>query len=264
MVKAGWPFWAAAPVGAVAAMLIGMAIALPALRLSGIYLAMATLAFAQFIQWAMLHWEGFTYGAGGFKVRQVDFAPLPLDPDHGIYYLSLLVTIVMVVLAANLVRSRLGRAFVAMRDGEIAAQALGIDLLRYKAMAFAISGFYAGVAGGLYCALLNFVSPESFDLFQMVLHKAMVVVGGLGSVLGSVLGATLVSAIEMLRQFKGTQEIVFGSLLLGFVLFQPNGLVSLLKRWVPGWDEPLHLRAAGERHTGEAPVPVRTPAEQEG
>lgn len=250
MVKAGWPFWAAGPCGALAAMAIGTLMAFPALRLSGIYLAMVTLAFAQFTQWVMLHWEDFTFGAGGFAVREVTFAPLPVSPDHGIYYASWLVCIAMVWLAWNIVRSRLGRAFTAMRDGEIAAQALGVDLLRYKAMAFALSGFYAGTAGALYCAVLKFVSPESFDLFQMVLHKAMVVVGGIGSVVGSVLGASvLVFLLEVLREFKGTQEIVFGSLLLGFMLFQSNGLVALLKRYVPGWVEPLHLRPS------DAPAP---------
>jgi branched-chain amino acid transport system permease protein len=243
IVKAGWPFWLAAPGGALIAMAIGTLMAFPALRLSGIYLAMVTLAFAQFTQWVMLHWQGLTFGAGGFAVPEVRFGPV--SPDHGIYYLTWLVAIARVWLAWNIVRSRLGRAFTAMRDGEVAAQALGVDLLRYKVMAFALSGFYAGTAGALYCAVLKFVSPESFDLFQMVLHKAMVVVGGIGSVVGSVLGASLlVFLIEVLREFKGTQEIVFGSLLLAFMLFQPNGLVALLKRWVPGWVEPLHLPPA--------------------
>src|SRR5438093_13230789 len=114
-----------------------------------------------------------------------------------------------------------------MPDGEIAAQALGVDLLRYKARAFALSGFYAGTAGARYSAVLEFVSPEGFDVFQMVLHKSMVVVGGLGSIVGSVLGAALlVYLLGVRRQFKGTQEIVFGALLLGFVLFQPHGVVE--------------------------------------
>jgi branched-chain amino acid transport system permease protein len=151
-----------------------------------------------------------------------------------------------------------------MRDGEIAAQALGVDLLRYKAMAFALSGFYAGTAGALYCAVLDYVAPEGFDLFQMVLHKAMIVVGGLGSVVGSVIGAALlVSLLEVLREFKATQEIVFGALLLAFVLFQPRGLVDLLKRRVPGWAEPLHFapRSATMRRAGRPSVEEETAAE---
>ena len=242
-VKAGLPYWIAAPSGALLAMAIGTLLAFPALRLSGIYLALATLAFAQATQWVLLHWEAVTFGAGGFPVPAPDFSPLPLSPSYGIYYVTWLVTVILVVLAWHAVRSRIGRAFVAMRDGEIAAQALGIDLTRYKAMAFALSGFYAGCAGALYSSVLAFVSPESFDLFQMILHKAMVVVGGLGSIVGSVLGAALlVYLLQVLREFKATQEIVFGGLLLAFVLFQPRGLVDFLKRRVPGWEEPLHDR----------------------
>ncbi len=241
-VKLGLSYWIAAPAGAVMAMVIGTLLAFPALRLSGIYLALATLAFAQATQWVLLHWQSVTFGAGGFPVPEPNFGSIPIGADLGIYYVTWIVAIVLLIFAWRVVRSRIGRAFVAMRDGEVAAQALGIDLLRYKAMAFALSGFYAGAAGALYCAVLDFVSPESFDLFQMILHKAMIVVGGLGSIVGSVLGASLlVYLLEVLREFKATQEIVFGALLLFFMVFQPNGLVIFLKRWVPGWKEPLHF-----------------------
>lgn len=253
-VKLGLPYWVAAPSGAVLAMAIGTLLAVPALRLRGIYLALATLAFAQATQWVLWHWESVTFGAGGFPVPEPDFSPLPLTPDYGIYYLTWVVTVGLLLFAWHGMRSRIGRAFVAMRDGEIAAESLGIDLLKYKALAFALSGFYAGAAGALYSAVLNYVSPEGFDLFQMILHKAMVVVGGLGSITGSVLGAALlVYLLEVLRQFKATQEIVFGALLLGFVLFQPRGLVAFLKRWLPGWEEPLHHAAGAVRPPADAP-----------
>jgi branched-chain amino acid transport system permease protein len=245
-VKAGWPYWMAAPSGALMAMGIGTLLAFPALRLSGIYLALATLAFAQATQWVLLHWEKVTFGAGGFPVPEPDFSALGISAGYGIYYVSWLVTVALLLFAWRVVRSRIGRAFVAMRDREIAAQALGVDLLTYKALAFALSGFYAGTAGALYCAVLNYVSPEGFDLFQMILHKAMVVVGGMGSIVGAVLGAALlVYLLEVLREFKATQEIVFGALLLGFVLFQPRGVVEFLKRHVPGWDEALHWAPGG-------------------
>jgi branched-chain amino acid transport system permease protein len=241
-VHLGWSFWAAAPVGAVLAMVIGTLLAFPALRLSGIFLALSTLAFAQATQWVLWHWQSVTFGAGGFRTPPVDFGWIPIKPDYGIYFVTWAVTVVLLLFTWRIMRSRIGRAFVAMRDGEIAAQSLGIDLLTYKAMAFALSSFYAGAAGALYSALLGFVSPEGFDLFQMIIHKAMIVVGGLGSVVGSVLGASLlVYVMELLREFKSTQEIVFGALLVGFMVFQPNGLVVFLKRWLPGWQEPLHL-----------------------
>ena len=251
-VHLGWSFWVAAPVGAVLAMVIGTLLAFPALRLSGIFLALATLAFAQATQWVLWHWQSVTFGAGGFRVPPPDFGWIPVKQDYGIYFVSWAVTLVLLLFTWRIMRSRIGRAFVAMRDGEIAAQSLGIDLLTYKAMAFALSSFYAGVAGALYSGLLGFVSPEAFDLFQMIIQKAMIVVGGLGSVVGAVLGASLlVYVMEVLREFKSTQEIVFGALLIAFMVFQPHGLVVFLKRWLPGWQEPLHL--AGQSQSA-APV----------
>jgi branched-chain amino acid transport system permease protein len=252
-VHLGWSFWAAAPVGAILAMVIGTLLAFPALRLSGIFLALATLAFAQATQWVLWHWQSVTFGAGGFRVPPPDFGWIAIKQDYGIYFVSWVVTLVLLLFTWRIMRSRVGRAFVAMRDGEIAAQSLGIDLLTYKAMAFALSSFYAGVAGALYSGLLGFVSPEAFDLFQMIIQKAMIVVGGLGSVVGAVLGASLlVYLMEVLREFKSTQEIVFGALLIAFMVFQPHGLVVFLKRWLPGWQEPLHL--AGK---GQSAAPIR-------
>jgi branched-chain amino acid transport system permease protein len=246
-VRLGLSYWIAAPCGALLAMGVGTLLVFPALRLSGIYLALATLAFAQFTQWVLLHWNTVTFGAGGFPVPQPDFSALGMSSDRGIYYVSWVVTVVLLAFAWRVVRSRVGRAFVAMRDREMAAQALGVDLLRYKAVAFALSGFYAGTAGALYPAVLAYVSPEGFDLFQMILHKAMIVVGGMGSIVGSVIGASLlVYLLEVLRQFKATQEIVFGALLLAFVLFQPRGLVEFVKRCLPGWAEPLHYAPESE------------------
>jgi len=254
-VRLGLPYAAAAPGGAVLAMLIGTAITLPALRLSGIYLALSTLAFAMFSQWVLLHWNSVTFGAGGFAVPHLDLSPLPIGPDIGIYYLSWAVSLALVVFAWSLMRSRIGRAFVAVRDGEIAAQALGINLLRTKALAFAISGFYAGAAGALYAPLLGYVSPEGFDLFQMIIQKSMIVVGGMGSVVGSVIGAiVMVAVLEILREFKSTQEIVFGGLLIAFVVWRPRGIVAALQR-MPGWDEPLS-RYSRPRDIAPQPVPA--------
>jgi branched-chain amino acid transport system permease protein len=248
-VHLGWSFWVAAPVGAILAMVIGTLLAFPALRLSGIFLALATLAFAQATQWVLWHWESVTFGAGGFRVPSPNFGWLPIKHDYGIYFVTWIVAVALLVFAWRIMRSRVGRAFVAMRDGEIAAQSLGIDLLTYKATAFALSSFYAGAAGALYSALLGYVSPESFDLFQMIIHKAMIVVGGLGSVVGASL---LVYVMELLREFKSTQEIVFGAVLVGFMVFQPHGLVVFFKRWLPGWEEPVHL--AGMAEPGAAAV----------
>jgi branched-chain amino acid transport system permease protein len=237
-VKLGLSFWIAFPGAVLFTTLIGLLVALPALRLSGLYLALVTLAFAQLTQWLMLNWERVTFGAGGFKVPPLTFGRL--SPELGLYYLTLLLAGLLVAGAWNTVRSGIGRAFVAVRDSEVAAEALAIDLACYKAIAFSMSALYAGVAGGLYSAALSFVAPEGFDLFQMVVQFSMVVVGGLGSVWGSVLGAGLLVGLqETLRAFKGGQEIAFGLLLMACIVFLPDGIISLVKRRARGWEEPL-------------------------
>jgi branched-chain amino acid transport system permease protein len=246
-VHLGWPFWAAFPIGGLVAAAVGTLLALPALRMSGLYLALSTLAFAQATQWVFLHWETVTFGAGGFKTPQLSFAPLPIGKPAGLYYLSLILVVLLYFFARRLVTSRIGRAFVAVRDSEVAAESLGIDLLRYKALAFGLSGFYAGIAGGLYSALLNFVAPEGYDLFQMIIQKSTIVVGGMGSIAGSVVGASLIILIlELLREVKGFQEIAFGALLVGFVLFMRGGLIVVVRRHLSGWEEPLRLTPKAE------------------
>jgi branched-chain amino acid transport system permease protein len=246
-VKLGLPYLVAAPGGVVLATLVGTVITLPALRLSGVYLALSTLSFAMFTQWVLLHWNSVTFGGGGFPVPHLVLPPL--GADLSIYYVTWIVTLSMLALAWSLLRSRFGRAFVAVRDGEIAAQALGINLLKWKALAFALSGFYAGIAGALYAPLLGYISPEGFDLFQMIVQKSMIVVGGMGSVVGSVLGAIIISVVlEILREFKSTQEIVFGGILIAFVIFRPRGIAAWLQTF-PGWREPL----SGHRPTAPEP-----------
>jgi branched-chain amino acid transport system permease protein len=242
------PYLLAAPAGAMAACLIGTVLALPALRLSGVYLAIASLAFAQASVWVFNHWDSVTYGAAGFSIPPVDFSPLPLRSEMGMYYLSWITAALLLAFAWNLSRSGIGRALVAMRDNDVSAQMLGVNLLRYKAMAFALSGLYAGVAGALYTGLLNFVSPESFGLFEIVVIKAMIVVGGLGSIAGSVVGAALlVTLLEAVRGVPSAQEFAFGLLLLGFVLVQPQGIAGFLRHRVPGWDEPHHFASTVTR-----------------
>jgi len=248
-VKLGISFWLALPGAALLTAAIGVVVGLPALRLSGMYLALVTLAFAQFTQWVMIHWGSFTFGAGGFKSPAPSFSPLPLGTEQGMYYLSLVAALALTILTWNITRSRIGRAFVAIRDGEVAAQALAIDLAAFKTLAFALSAFYAGMAGALYSAVLRFVAPEGFDLFQMVLHFSMVVVGGLASIAGSILGAALILALqETLRMVKGVQEILFGGLLMVAIVFLPDGLFSFLRSLLSAWREPLH-RPTG-RDTG--------------
>jgi branched-chain amino acid transport system permease protein len=245
---AGMSFWLSLPLGAAMTAAIGVTVGLPALRLSGLYLAMATLAFGQLFQWVVVHWRTFTFGAGGIKLPPPSFGPSRFSDQTNVYYLCLAVAVLAIVATSNLVRSRVGRAMVAIRDGEAAAQTLGIDPVRYKIVAFGLSALYAGCAGGLYTAVLRYIAPEGFDLFQVVIHFAMVVVGGLGSVTGSVLGAVLLTALpEVLRTVKGFQEIVFGAILIVCIVFLPDGLYSLFRGRFAARRETLHWSAASRR-----------------
>lgn len=253
--EAGLPFTLALPLGALVTAAVGAVVGLPALRLRGLYLAIVTLAFGEVTYWAMVH-STFTGGASGLKVPAPSFAALGLSPGLGMYYLCLVLAIVIYAATWGIVHSRVGRSFVAVRDFEIAAQALAVNLTAVKTTAFVLSAFYAGLAGGLHGAALGFVAPESFDLFQMVLQFCMVVVGGLGSVVGSALGAALVLGLrEALRAAVGTQEILFGGLLILCIVFLPRGLGSLLRWGGPSWIERLHWEprpARRERASWEA------------
>ncbi|MDR3535163.1 MAG: branched-chain amino acid ABC transporter permease [Acetobacteraceae bacterium] len=233
--RLGIPFVVAIPAGIALTTVIGLLIAFPALRLSGHYLALATLAFAQFTTWVFQHWDAVTLGGGGFRV------PLPqmpafISPGLASYYAALACVVLAVLLAARIVCSRIGRAMIAVRDGELAAESLGINLLHIKLIAFGLSAACAGIAGGLQVVMMGFVSPETFDLPQMVLQQAMIVFGGLGSVAGSVIGAALLVGLqEGLRAFQGAQEIAFGGLLLGVVVLAPRGIAGYLRQHHPAW-----------------------------
>jgi branched-chain amino acid transport system permease protein len=234
---------------------------LPALRLSGIYLALVTIAFAQCTLWVMMHWLSVTFGASGFTIPAINFAPLPLSPDHGMYYLSWICCVLLVFLARSIVQSHIGRAFVAVRDHEFAAQALGINLFRTKALAFALSGFYAGVAGVLFAGLLSFIGPESFGLHQMVLQLGAVLIGGTATIAGSVLGGILIVGLEeVVREFKFSIEIAFGGLLVIFVLFRPAGLITLIRLIDPTWREPLNGAGPSEKAVAPAVLPAQKAA----
>lgn len=248
------PFWVGLPAGGVAAAVIGLVLVFPALRLTGIYLAIATLAFAQCALWVMVHWTSVTFGASGFTLKGADFSSLSISSETGMYYLSWVCCVLLLLAARNIIRSRLGRAFVAMRDHQISAQALGIDPLKYKVLAFAISSFYAGIAGALFAGTLRFVGPESFDLHQMILLLVAVVLGGTASITGSVVGGVMIVVLlEVTKDLKISVEIVFGAMLLFFVLFARGGIIDFVRRWLPDWNERLH----GSQASSEQPD-VRT------
>jgi branched-chain amino acid transport system permease protein len=239
-VEAGLPFWLALPIGTLATAAIGVLVAFPALRLRGLYLALATMAFAQFALWIFTHWDAATGGVSGVVIPPLNFAPVPVSAPVGIYYVSFAIVVVAVYLTMNLVRSRIGRAFVAIRESERGAEALAIDVPRYKMLAYAVSALCAGAAGGLFSSVVGAVVPDQFNLFQIVLQFCMVLVGGIGLIWGSVTGAiVIVVLLELLRSLKELQEIGFGLLLLLTILFFPGGLGAFLVKYVQGWTEDL-------------------------
>jgi branched-chain amino acid transport system permease protein len=210
---------------------VGLAFGVPCLRLGGLYLSMATLAFGFVITEAILNLDNLTKGADGLKVPVGHLGALPLASDRARYYLAAAVAVLMVAAAINLVRTRPGRAFLALRESEIAAQASGVPVAAYKTAAFGISAFYTGVAGGLFAFVVGFLSPDAFDVFLSVDFVVMIIVGGLGSVAGSIVGAAVVTVLhDSLAAFQNYRPLIFGVILIGCMLFMPGGIVRALAR----------------------------------
>jgi len=206
---------------------VGLAFGVPCLRLSGLYLAMATLAFGFVIVEAILNLDALTRGADGLSVPVARLGAWPLASDTARYYLALVVTAVLVAGAVNLTRSRVGRAFLAIRESEIAAQASGVPVALYKTLAFGVSAFYTGVAGGLFAFLVGFLSPDGFDVFLSVDFVVMIILGGLGSVPGSIAGAAVVTVLnDGLAAFQNYRPLVFGAILIACMLFMPGGITG--------------------------------------
>jgi branched-chain amino acid transport system permease protein len=215
-----------AAAGAVTAV-VGLAFGVPCLRLSGLYLAMATLAFGLVIAEVILNLDWLTHGADGLRVPAARLGAWPLATDTARYYLVAAVAIVLVAAALNLARTRTGRALLAIRESEIAAQASGVSVARYKTIAFGVSAFYTGVAGGLFAFVVGFLSPDAFDVFLSVDFVVMIIVGGLGSVPGSIVGAAVVTVLhDSLAAFQNYRPLIFGAILVACMLFMPGGITS--------------------------------------
>ena len=206
---------------------VGLAFGVPCLRLSGLYLAMATLAFGFVIAEVILNLDGLTRGADGLRVPAARLGGWPLATDTARYYLVAVVAVVLVAAALNLTRTRTGRALLAIRESEIAAQASGVPVARYKTIAFGVSAFYTGVAGGLFAFVVGFLSPDAFDVFLSVDFVVMIIVGGLGSVPGSIVGAAVVTVLhDSLAAFQNYRPLIFGAMLVACMLFMPGGITS--------------------------------------
>jgi branched-chain amino acid transport system permease protein len=237
---------------------VGFLLGLPALRLEGPYLAIATLGFGMATT-ILIGRTALFGGHMGLVVPPPRLGPLDLSGDRGIYAMTITATVILALAARNLMRSRVGRAFQAIRDSDIAAAMAGVDVARYKTLSFAVSAFYAGVAGGLWAAVLGFINPGMFNFVLSILFLAMVVVGGLGTILGSIAGAIVLtwlnlqaSAIQTLPLIGPSLEafsqrfmtvsgmpnvtwIITGLVLITIVLLEPLGLYGLWLRTKIYW-----------------------------
>ena len=246
-VRLDFPFWLSLPLGGLMAALVGAIVGIPSLRIKGLYLAIATLAAQFIIEWMINH---FTWISGGMQASIE--VPRPTLFGHTIasqgemYFFLLAFVVLAIVAALNLMRSRIGRAFVAIRDHDIAAQIIGIDVFRYKLIAFAVSSFYAGVTVVLYTYYLGIANYEQFQLGVSVDYLAMIIIGGLGSVLGSVFGATFIILLPivirrvmeafggylfepgtLLNLIPNVRVMLFGALIIFFLIVEPEGLNRL-------------------------------------
>jgi branched-chain amino acid transport system permease protein len=244
----GMPFWVGLIAGGSAAALVGTFFGIPSLRIKGLYLAIATLAAQFIIEWAINH---ITWISGGVQstiyVPKPALGGMPLDAEWKKYYMILVAAVVAYIFAMNLVRSRVGRAFMAIRDRDVAAEILGVNIFGYKLLAFAISSFYAGVAGALFTYYLEIANYEQFTITVSIQYLAMIIIGGLGSVLGSVFGAVFITLLPivlrwvvegvwglfappssmMLDFLANLRLIVFGGLIIVFLILEPDGLYRL-------------------------------------
>ena len=229
----GLNFWLALPLAAVATGLCSLVLGVPTLKLRAYYLAMATIAFGEIVQLVLVHWEPVTGGTSGLRgVPGVSVFGHVLKGNLQQYYFLLAWCVLALGLAMRLRASKVGRAMVALRDSEIAAEVAGVDTVRIKMLAFALSSMYAGVAGGLYASTVNYVSPDLFSNAQAVLFFTMLVVGGTGSAVGAVIGTVVLTALpEALRFLKEWYLVLYGVGVILMIVFVPDGIASLGQRW---------------------------------
>jgi branched-chain amino acid transport system permease protein len=248
--KFGIPFFIAIPLGALASMLFGLIFGIPSLRLKGFYLAIATLAAQYIVEFILVNpklaW--LTGGSAGLLVPPAEIMGLRItqteNADLYYYFIAVPSAVFFFVFAANLIRSDIGRSWIAIRDNDIAAEIMGINVFKYKLLAFAISSFYAGIAGGLWAFYIGYLTPEHYTIALSIEFVAILLIGGLGRLWGSVLGTVFVLTLpEILKTFvipaisdfvpvsaESLRPIIFGAIIVLFLILEPKGLIELLKK----------------------------------
>ncbi len=227
----GLSFWPGLAAGALSAAGFAVLLGLPTLRLRGDYFAIVTLGLGEITRIILINWDAMTGGPNGISnVGRPTVAGYTLHTTFDFYYLVLAIVLVTVFTMRRLMASRIGRAWVAIREDEIAAEAMGINTFRLKLLAFVLGSAWAGMAGVFFAAKMAFVSPESFTFLESVMILCMVVLGGMGSIPGIILGAFLLIALpEAFRDFQDYRMLAFGAALVVMMVFRPQGLMGTVK-----------------------------------
>lgn len=220
----GVPFIVALLIGGVAAAIVGMIVGFPTLRLKGDYLAITTLGFGEIIR-VIFNNIGAVGGASGLM-------GIPKDTTFDIVYLFVVITVLVVI---NLVNSTHGRALKSIREDEIASESMGINIVVYKVMAFAVAALFAGIAGGLYAHYFQYINPKSFDFMESMNIVIMVVMGGMGSMIGSILAAIVLTILpEVLRDFSDYRMVIYSLALILLMIYRPKGLFGTRELSISG------------------------------
>jgi len=244
LVSHGVPFSVSLACAGAMTALIGMIFGIPSLRLKGLYLAMATIAAQFIIEFTIRRWDKLTGGVEGMYVEPGSLGPFHFDDRIHLYYLTFVLAVTATLVLKNIIRSRSGRAFVAIRDRYLAAEVIGVNVFKYRLMSFAVSSFFAGIAGALMAQFIEVITYESFTIVQSVDYLAMCIIGGLGHILGGIFGVAFWFLLERILEvvntslnsnfpdhvtwFVSIREIVFGLVIILFLIFEPDGLAA---RW---------------------------------
>ncbi len=242
--KVGVPFLIAVPAAGVITALVGMVFGIPSVRLKHLYLCIATLAGQIILEYVFVQWESLTGGAAGISIPTASLFGIDLGSDRNFFFVVFVCFAVMTWMAVNLIRTRYGRAFIAIRDNDQAAEGMGIPIFLYKLLSFAISSFYAGFAGALFAYYMMSITPEPFSLWLSIEYIAMIIIGGLGSIPGAVFGTVFIvvlnEVLSLITEFLmniGTagvgitiaplREFAYGLAIVLFIIFEPKGLAEV-------------------------------------
>ncbi len=253
-ISAGFPFLLAMPMAGAAAAVAGAAVGIPTLRLKGLYLVVTTLAFQFIVEHIIFQWESVTNADTGLDLPAASLPFITLDTKEKFYFVILAMAAATAFCCKNIVMSRTGRAFVAIRDRDIAAEIIGIPLSKYKVLSFVISAFIAGIAGALYAYLVGHIGPDLYTFEKSIRYVAMIIVGGMASILGSILGACFITLLPvcigeilgplassypaLATRIGAVNVTVYGLVIVLFLLLEPEGLFGIwirIKRYFTQW-----------------------------